>query len=684
MKKDRSNSLEVWVSPEGDDGSPGSQQRPVRTLPAAVRLLRRQRRAAGGDAGGRIVLRGGRHFLQRPLVLDYRDSRREQVPAKERARSILESVEICSAPGEQAEISGGRRISGWRQARVHGVDAWCVTLPAVKRGTWYFTQLWVNGKRARRPRLPETGTYRIAERFEKPGPEDRFGFSEGDVRDFHNLPDVDFVALHFWIESRIPLLGVDAGTRVAHLAYPPRMGLSDSIEPRPAPYYLDNVYEALCQPGQWYLDRQSGVLTYIPRPGESMQDADVVAPVLDHLVRIEGDPGLGQYAHCITLRGLTFSHCEYFAPEEEREAIPQSACHVIGAVRMVHARSCALVDCTVEHVGTYGVEVTGDSADCEIRGCTIRDTSAGGVRIFQIPRDPAVRGRARYTGATPWHPLRRILVTDCHLHDGGHRWRQAVGVLIGNCSGIEVSHCHIHDYDYTGVSLGWTWGYEESGSYGNVIEWNHIHDIGRGTLSDMGGIYTLGQQPGTRIRYNHIHHVNSRGYGGWGIYPDEGSSDILIEYNLVHDTKCAPFHQHYGRNNIVRNNIFAFCREQGMVALTRMESHNAFTFERNIVLTDGQQITSDPFNAEGQPISGRFDHNIYYDVQGRRLTFGGRTWTVWRRNGQDRHSVHADPQFVDAAKRDFRLRPDAPVAAIGFVPFDFSGVGPRKVGSKQK
>ena len=680
---------EIWVSPQGDNKAPGTKKQPVRTLPHALALMRRIRRAAGMTVGGRIVLKGGTHTLTRPLVLNEKDSRCDVVSPRNRPRSVLEPLTICSAPGERAVISGGRRITGWRATQVNGVDAWVASLPSVKRGAWTFTQLWVNGRRAHRPRLPDTGFYRIERRFAGAAtkglaeqneifkPETRFGYAEGDMFAFKNLTDVDFVALHFWIVSRIALSTVDEAERVATLKDPTRMQLTDNHEGPPAPYYLENVAEAQHRPGQWYLDRPAGKLFYVPRKGETMEESEVVAPVVDHLIRIEGCPDKTQYAEHIAYRDVTFSHCEYVHPADAPAATPQAACHVDGAIRMIHARHCVLENCTVEHVGSYGVEVAGDSSDCEIRQCEIRDTAAGGVKVFHRPRDPKAKGREVFRNKGPWFFPCRITVADCHIHDGGYRWGQAVGVLVGNASGIEVSHCHVHDFDYTGISVGWTWGYEEAHTYGNVIEWNHIHDIGRGALSDMGGIYTLGQQPGTRICYNHIHDVDSRGYGGWGIYPDEGSSDMLIAFNLVHDTKCDPFSQHYGRDNLVRNNIFAFGRQEGMVGLSKFEPHNGFTFECNIVVTDGLQITRKGYNSQGgQAMPCRFDRNLYFDVQGKRLTFNGQSWTAWRQAGYDKHSLNADPGFADLAKRDFTLSPDTPAAAIGFIPFDLSAVGP--------
>ena len=162
--------------------------------------------------------------------------------------------------------------------------------------------------------------------------------------------------------------------------------------------------------------------------------------------------------------------------------------------------------------------------------------------------------------------------------------------------------------------MGWTWGYGPNQSKGNVIEYNHIHDIGKEMLSDMGGIYTLGIQPGTRIRNNLIHDISSFTYGGWGIYPDEGSSEMLIENNIVYDCKSAGFHQHYGRENVIRNNIWAFNRENQLMR-TRAEPHISFTFERNIVYFDqgrllGSNWSGDQVRDEGQRLL-RYPRNEY-------------------------------------------------------------------------
>lgn len=267
-------------------------------------------------------------------------------------------------------------------------------------------------------------------------------------------------------------------------------------------------------------------------PGESIDSIEVVAPYLRTLLEITGGklekvPGqkiLNSHPHLV-FRGLAFSRTEWPEPQS-LATIGQSAPMVPGAISLSDAHHVAFEQCTLAHIGTYGIAFEEKCWDNRVSGCAIEDMGAGGVKI--------------------WHGCGRNTVEDCDIGNGGHLFPPAAGVLIGDAPSNIVVHNNIHDFFYSGVSVGWLWGYDENQSGGNIIEWNHVHHLGKGKLSDMGGIYTLGMQAGTRLRYNLIHDIWSRTYGGWAIYPDEGSNHLLIENNICYDTKCAPFHQHYG------------------------------------------------------------------------------------------------------------------------------------------
>jgi hypothetical protein len=191
-------------------------------------------------------------------------------------------------------------------------------------------------------------------------------------------------------------------------------------------------------------------------------------------------------------------------------------------------------------------------------------------------------------------------------------------------------------------------------------------------LSDMGGIYTLGKQPGTRILNNLWHDIAGLRYGGWGIYFDEGSSGILATSNIVYRTTHGGFHQHYGETNMVWNNIFAFGRDQ-QIQRTRAEPHRSFSFKTNIVYFDSGVLVAGDWSGMNYLI----DRNVYFDGRpdAKEVTFGDNSLEKWRAQGKDRNSIFANPLFVAPKENDFRLQPKSPALKVGFEPIDLSNVG---------
>ena len=661
--------VEFYVSPAGNDGARGTLERPFKTPARARDAVRRLRDKRPEPVT--IHLRGGTFFLAEPLVLTPDDAGTKQSP-----------VVYAAYKDEKPVLSGGRAVTGWARKKLDGKDVWAAKLPAgadkALKAQPPLRSLWVNGRRAVRARTPNFGkpNFKVADVPDRT-PEwmkgvNNFRFHAGDLKAWPGLADsgAEGVVLSRWVESRAPLTAVDESDRRV------RFGKPSVFEIQPDDrYWVEGLPAFLDAPGEWHFDRTSSTLYYLPREGEDMTKAEAVVPALSQVLRLEGKPESNKLVEHVTFRGVAFSHCDWGqgwggADEKmnNRSGFNQAAIGVPAAIHGDGVRSCVFEDCTVAHVGTYAIELARGCRDNRIVRCTLTDLGAGGVKIGQtgIPKNDADKTAGNE-------------VSDCRITDAGNLFPSAVGVWLGQSSGNRISHNEIADLYYTAISVGWTWGYGDAASGGNVIEHNHVHHVGRPSdepepiLSDMGGLYSLGNQAGTVIRNNRFHDIQGIKYGGWGIYYDEGTTGAVSENNVIYRTTHGGFHQHYGKDNVFRNNVIAFGKTR-QVERSRPESHRSFTFEKNIVYwSEGEAIMGswDNYNAA-------FDHNVYWRADGKtdfRLAY--LTLEQWREKGMDVHSVVADPKFVDVEKDDFNLKEDSPALKLGFKPFDQKDVGPR-------
>jgi hypothetical protein len=310
--------------------------------------------------------------------------------------------------------------------------------------------------------------------------------------------------------------------------------------------------------------------------------------------------------------------------------------------------------------------------DNVVDGCEMVDLGAGGVKIGSAL--PTTWDRTHGALDDEEARVSHHTIRNCLIAHGGRLHPAGIGVWIGHSPHNVIAHNEVHDFYYTAFSIGWSWGYGTSRAHHNELAFNHAYDIGQGVLSDMGCVYTLGISPGTTIHDNHFHDVVSYDYGGWGLYTDEGSTGIHMTNNLVYRCSRGGFHQHYGKENRIENNIFAFGGEH-QLQRTRTEEHLSFAFERNIVFWDND---SPLLGSNWNDNNFRLDANVYWHA-GKPVVFPGNLdLEKWREaRGQDGNSVVADPGFVDPAKGDFRLKPGSPALGVGFQPFDASEAGRR-------
>ncbi|MEI8310561.1 MAG: right-handed parallel beta-helix repeat-containing protein [Verrucomicrobiota bacterium] len=661
----RVNALDLHVAPGGNDAWSGrlavpdtaGTDGPLATLEGARDAIRKARAGGGADEPVRVIISAGRYELKRPLVLLPGDG-----------GSALAPVSYEAAAGSRPVFSGGRAITGFQP---YGNGVWRASVPDVASGKWYFEQLFINERRAVRARTPNRSWFTPLEVLEQAG---AWPAASGKINparhtiwmrpdDFPSIAgltppemaDVNLVVYHNWDDTRRFLNGIDPADlsiqTIGRRMSPYSPWRKDSA------FVFENFLCALDEPGEWFLARD-GFVYYKPLPGEDMKTAGVFAPVAEKFLVLRGDPASGKFLEHVTFKGLTFHHGQWLTPPGGFEPI-QAAASIEAVIMADGTRNIEFADCEIAHIGTYAIWFRKGCRDNAIRRCHIFDFGAGGVRIGEAAAEKA---GADSTGST--------IVDNNIIRHGGYIFPCAVGVWIGSSADNQITHNEVTDLFYTGISVGWRWGYAGSTCKRNRVADNHIHHLGQGLLSDMGGIYTLGPSEGTVVSGNVIHDIEARLYGGWGLYADEGTTGIIFENNLVFDAMSGSFHQHYGKENIIRNNILADGTKEQVVA-TRPEPHLSFTFENNII-----------YWASGPAVTGPWDkvtfiakNNCWWNHAGKDVVFAGRPLPEWQKLGHEEGSIIADPLFVDAARHDFRLKSDSPALRLGFQPFDFSKAG---------
>ncbi len=641
----------LYVSPAGDDAWTGARAEPradqtdgpLATVQRAQQLVRKWN-ADGPPAPITVLLREGTYRLSEPLVFTPADSGTEACP-----------VSYQAYPGERPVISGGLPISGWQtEGRL-----WRTEVPRSDSGkTWQFNQLFVNGQRRTRARTPNRGEF-----FRTDGPtawhrNRSFYFHEGDLQQWERLQDAIVVVYHSWETSIHHIRDVDPESRsvLLHEPGPWPMGRWE----RQQRYFVENVFEALDQPGEWYWNRGTGVLYYYPLPGETPETVTAVAPVVTStLLEIRGEPAEERYVEHLHFRGIAWRHTNSNLRRLRNPG--QGEIYQPGLVQATGLRHASFVDCEFAHTGAHGIWLAAGCTHNRIQRCHFRDLGGGGVYL------------GGGWGVHDHFPTGHNTVDNNFIHDGSHMFRGAHGVWIGRSSHNRVTHNEIANFDYSGISCGWSWGFQPSSANHNRLDFNYIHHLGNGDgLSDMGAIYTLGVSPGTTIRNNHIHDIYSYAHvsHGSGIYPDEGSTGIRIEDNVVYRVRNSPLFMHYGKECLVRNNILAL-GDAGQLRRSREDLRCHYIAEGNIVYGgDNPRMLDGPWTNHDWQL-GR---NVYWTTDGE-PDFAGRDFATWQVEGRDEGSVVADPRFVAPENDDFRLQPDSPARELGFEPIEIERAG---------
>lgn len=583
---------------------------------------------AAVERGEKTVKLSGTYFVEKPLELSERHSG------------------LTIDGGGKTAVSGGVKISGWtREGKFLKAR---VSADKVE-------SLFVNGKRAQRAEtelrhVHSAGDSSIAMRNE-------------DVRELLELPREKYpeVLLEFysvWINAHCRLLDItrnpDGKTATLKVRNPLPIPLSKwDKNPR---LRIVNIFSALDKRGKFHFDSREKTVRYYPFDGETPENISAYYPAATRLLSARGKSPEAPLSG-LAIRGIAFEHSAHLPPVNWRQNT-QAAVGLGGALYFACVENLRFESNTVRHTNTYGLEVGYGSKNVEISQNEFFDNGAGGIKIGADPR-----AKLAHT--------QNVKVSDNIVYSYGRHDKAGVGIIYMDASRVLVDHNTVFDGHYSGISGGWTWGYAPTNTRDNKITNNLVFEIGRGLLCDMGGIYTLGSHKNSVISGNEISGVHRHRYGGWGIYNDEGSADFLVEKNFVHDTAEEGYHQHYGKNNTVRNNIFAY-GSTAQIALSRLGEKypDELVFERNVVVyrSPAKILKND------KPVprlNGKFDYNIYCNENGA-VEFAKMPPAVWQNKyGQDKHSLFENSEIKDEKRRSELYE------KIGFEPFDTLGAGVR-------
>lgn len=652
-----------YVSPTGNDNWSGKLEEPNRdkddgpfaTISHARDVIRNLQREEGGlKTPVKVYMKDGTYHLSETLVFKPEDS-----------GSKGSRITYMSAPGERATISGGKMLNGFEE---ESDGLWKTVIPEVKNGSMEIRQLFRGDERLTRARIPEEEWFIL-----EPASEDiegdlseqhKFHVKEGKVESYENLDQAELVVYNRWNNSRLFIESIDEEKQIVRFKGEIFRGPKEGKR-----FFIENIYEGLTQPDTWFLNMKTGEL-YL-KTDENPNDGNIVAPAIEKLVEFRGDPSSNSYVSHIALKDLDFRYATFPVPDEGIRA-RQAASYLTGAIYAESAKHITIEGCDIQAVGQYGIDFNERCHHNRLVHNRLKNTGAGGIRIGTTER--------RLTDdLVAYHNV----ISDNFISDGGETAFGCIGIFAANCRHTTISHNEVTRMKYTGISIGWNWGWVPNYCRDNIIEKNYIHHVGMGMLSDMGGIYTLGVSPGTYIRGNVIHDVWPYHDSGRGIYLDQGSTGYIVEKNVVYKMLSSGLRLQRGTSgNIVQNNIFAFSREW----MLGYDTDRFNVFQKNIVYwKEGTLFKRNRIYNYNTVIS----HNIYWNPENPNPEFAGLTFEEWKTKRRpkdffvsfptmDNNSYYADPMFKDPENGDFTLDPNSPAFQVGFEPIDVSDVGPRE------
>jgi hypothetical protein len=499
-----------------------------------------------------VWLSGGVYPIEKPLVFMNTENRK------------LPAVTFKAVDKQRPVISGGVQLNNWTK---NEKGQWECKLPENLVQIKSARELFIDGKRAVRARFPNENNLRI----KKAGTDKRtfFWFEKGDFPVPEKTENLELVFLHDWSITRIGVKEINTFENT--LTTVDTIGTTsldffrmDGWEPNPR-YFLENAEEFLDVPFEWVFDKNERKLTLLLPENDTPDKHEIIIPVAEELILIKGTGD--QIVSNIHFEGVDFQYCKWEISELGYCGV--QACHydprperkgwkvVPAAVKAEFGENINFRNCSFRNLGGCGLIFGSGCKNCTVENSVFEDISGNGIMVGE--------GQERQINVQPWwksvpeqaatgNKIENCTVTNC-----GTQFYGAVGIWCGLTAETTIRNNKVYNLPYSGISVGWMWSPVPTPCRANTIEGNHIHHIMQ-ILSDGGGIYMLGLQPGSKIRNNHIHdvHINAGRAESNGMFLDEGITDVIVENNLVYNIAKSPLRFHKATKNLVKNNYF-FC-----------------------------------------------------------------------------------------------------------------------------
>jgi hypothetical protein len=429
-------------------------------------------------------------------------------------------------------------------------------------------------------------------------------------------------------------------------------------------FYVENLLEELDQPGEWCYDAEEGTVYFWPPSGTIEEDDEIVVPVLEGLVKLEG-------VSWVNIQGFNFTETANGDNMHPQNAEGTGAmCARVGwkycgdALRLEDCQWCRVEGNRFDQVGGNAIYLFRASNRNTVQQNEIGYAGTNGICI---------------DGMSKRQPLFNQ-VLDNHIHHTGVFNRYTAGVFLATSDGNLVAHNLIEEVPHHAINLA------VNAEGRNVVEYNRIRHTCK-VIRDTGAINSwmeIGppekQRCGHVIRHNFVSDTH---HGSRGLYLDNFSSNCLVYGNIFARVEgCAVF-VHGGKNNNIENNIVV---DSGTVSFGMgLKGWDYWDILRTSGFTRGNHVSRNVFfNTDrwGLGISnlddlavGYSDHNVYFGGPEDQEQGG---WNEWRQKGFDPNSVAADPLFVDLSKDDYRLKPESPALELGFRPIEAARIGLRR------